>query len=146
MERQLPVFVYGSLLNGFENYQRYVKPYQHERFAAKTRGRLYHLPDRGYPAFVCEQEGEAWVYGELLYFLPDIYEQALAGLDKLEDFYLPLDERNEYEREAVMISRIDTGEQVEAYLYVASRRMEEVVASTGLHVADGDWRRFMGSK
>ncbi len=146
MVRQLPVFVYGSLLDGFENYKRYVKPYPHERYPAKTVGRLYHLPDFGYPAFLrVEGEGE-WVYGELLCFRPDIYEKAIAGLDELEEYYAPLDERNEYERNIVQIYRIDTGEQVDAYIYVASRRMEEVVSRIGVYVAGGDWRRFMECK
>jgi len=146
MGTKLPVFVYGSLLVGFANHRRFVEPYPHQRVRAKTRGKLFHLADRGYPALVPTDDPHAWVYGELLYFAPLFYENALRGLDELEDYCGPADERNEYERQKATVTFLETDQQTEAFLYIAGPQLEAAIARTGIRVADGDWRTFMRHK
>ncbi|WP_134686418.1 gamma-glutamylcyclotransferase family protein [Brevibacillus migulae] len=146
MGTKLPVFVYGSLLAGFANHRHFVEPYPHHRVRAKTRGKLYHLSDRGYPALVSADEPHAWVYGELLYFAPVFYEKALKGLDELEDYHGPADERNEYERQKATVTFLETEKQTEAFLYIAAPQLEKAITRTGIRVTDGDWRTFMQRK
>jgi len=144
MPTVLPIFVYGSLLSGFENHRLFVKPYPHETVPARISGYLYHLPDRGYPAVVPAPSGEeAWVYGELLYFSPEVYPQALAGLDFLETYHGAGDERNEYERKIITAWRFDTEEQVEAYGYLMEKAGQRAVAEQGIRLTAGNWRQFM---
>jgi gamma-glutamylcyclotransferase (GGCT)/AIG2-like uncharacterized protein YtfP len=135
---RLPVFVYGSLLDGFRNWELYVKPYPHQALPAEVKGRLYHLPT-GYPGLLLE--GEKAVKGEVLLFSPEVYDKALRGLDELETFFGPGDPRNEYERVEVTARLAATGEERRVYAY---RYVDEAyVKRTGIFLDDGDWRAFM---
>lgn len=136
METKLPVFVYGTLLKGWSNYERYVRPYPHEAIPAEVRGELYHLPT-GYPGLLA---GRDRVRGNVLYVSPEEYEQVLAGLDELETYYGPGDPRNEYER-TVITARLHSGAEVEAYVYLYVD--EKYARAEGTPVADGDWSAFM---
>lgn len=137
MDRMLPVFVYGTLLEGFRNHENYVKPYKHEATAATIQGEIYHLP-AGYPGLL---RGEQEVVGAVLSFAPEEYERALDGLDELETYYGEDDPRNEYERIVVPATIRDTGESIDVYVY---RYLDqELVKQTGVYVAHGDWRRYM---
>ncbi|MFS0558446.1 gamma-glutamylcyclotransferase family protein [Brevibacillus sp. 179-C9.3 HS] len=136
---KLPVFVYGTLLAGFCNHENYVKPYTHQATPATIQGEIYHLP-AGYPGLL---KGEQKVVGEMIMFAPEVYEQALAGLDELETYYGEGDSRNEYERIIVPATLEGTGEVVNVYVY---RYLDQVlVKQTGVHVTDGDWRRYIQS-
>lgn len=137
MRQMIPVFVYGTLLEGFQNHDLYVKPYQHQAIPAKIKGEIYHLP-QGYPGLL---EGTDDVMGTILYFLPEEYEAALAGLDELETYFGPNDPRNEYDRIKVTAVLLHTNEEMTTYVY---RYLdEEYVKSLGCRVHDGDWRSYM---
>lgn len=138
MKQQVPVFVYGTLLEGFSNHARYVQPFGHQAFPARIKGEMYHLP-QGYPGLI---EGTHDVIGTVLCFTPDEYERALAGLDELEDYYGEGDSRNEYERIMVPARRIGTEEE-EVMVYVYRYLNEAYVKRAGIRLAHGDWRRFM---
>lgn len=138
---RLPVFVYGSLLPGFRNWELYVKPYPHQALPAEVKGQLYHLPT-GYPGLL--REGEGTVKGGVLLFSPDVYDEALRGLDELETYFGPGDPRNEYEREIMTARLVATGEEQRVYVY---RFVDEAFArQTGIFLADGDWEAFMRRK
>jgi len=137
MKQPMPVFVYGTLLSGFENHALYVKPYKHRSVPAKIKGELYHLP-QGYPGLL---EGTEDVWGALLFFFPEDYETALAGLDELETYFGPNDPRNEYDRVEVAAVLSGTKERQTAYVY---RYLDaEYVKRRGVRVPDGDWRSYM---
>lgn len=136
MKRQLPIFVYGTLLEGFLNHQRYVKPYAHQAFPAEIKGEIYDLPT-GYPGLLA---GDDMVKGAVLVFSPEVYEEALAGLDELETYYGPGDPRNEYDRQQVA-ARI-SGKEKEEMVYVYRYVDEEYVRGAGTRVFGGDWRLF----
>ncbi|MDF2679545.1 MAG: hypothetical protein K0R47_735 [Brevibacillus sp.] len=137
MKQMMPVFVYGTLLEGFHNHALYVKPYQHQAFPAKMKGEIYHLP-QGYPGLL---EGKDDVIGAILFFSPEVYETALAGLDELETYFGPNDPRNEYDRIEVTAVLLNTKEEMTAYVY---RYLdEEYVRSQGFRVQDGDWRSYI---
>ena len=138
MEKQLylPVFAYGTLMKGWDNYKRYVQPYPHQAIPAETAGELYHLP-MGYPGLLA---GQGPVRGVCLFFPAEVYEQALYGLDDLEAFFGPGDPRNEYERIVVAV-RLDTGEEIRAYAYLFVD--EEYARREGKRVIDGDWHAYM---
>ncbi|EJL31691.1 gamma-glutamylcyclotransferase [Brevibacillus sp. BC25] len=134
---KLPVFVYGTLLTGFGNHRNYVKPYKHEATPATILGEIYHLP-AGYPGLL---KGEQEVVGEIVTFAPDMYEQALAGLDELETYYGEGDPRNEYERIIVSATIEGTAQVVNVYVYRYLDR--DLVKQTGVHIPHGNWRRYM---
>ena len=140
METKLPIFVYGTLLAGWENYENYVQPYKHEAIPAEVKGELFHLP-MGYPGIL---DGDGVVKGVILCFEPQDYETVLAELDELETYYGPHDPRNEYERIEVWAKLADGQEdrRVYAYRYVDAK----YVRAEGTPVHDGDWAHFMRGK
>ena len=57
------MFVYGTLMKGFRNYEISIKGHELSMIPARTRGKLWHLCKGDYPAM---KEGGGWVYGELV--------------------------------------------------------------------------------
>jgi len=141
MERELPVFVYGTLLNGFTNASRYVAPYGHRRLPAKARGRLYHLP-QGYPALLAESAEDTWVTGELIFFESHHYVQAMKGLDELEDYFGKDDPRNLYEREVFHTIHPATNVVYPAFVYIMRKEQAELAKQQGIYLPGGDWRAY----
>lgn len=97
-ERELFVFVYGTLKPGGRYHVRFCAQYLAEAVPAMVKGRLYDFPRLGYPAMTA---GEDWVQGYMLKFVQsaEICARILRGLDRLEG-YSPLrsDFENEYLR------------------------------------------------
>lgn len=75
------VFVYGSLREGFFNYDKYLKNKVSPASLGEVRGKLFHLPHKGYPALL---DGEDTVIGEIM-ALKDFYED-IVSLDQMEGF------------------------------------------------------------
>lgn len=105
------IFVYGTLLKGESNHDRFcgdaltIEP-------AVTTGRLYHLP-YGFPAMFDAPDGQ--VFGELMTF-PDI-EITLERLDRLEG-YRPGDNNNHYTRIEKTVTVIGDYRTVLSWLFV----------------------------
>ena len=53
-------FVYGSLMEGFWNYEKVLKNKVIEKKAVFVHGTLYHLKHKGYPALL---KGQNKIYG-----------------------------------------------------------------------------------
>lgn len=141
MIEHVPIFVYGTLMTGFANYSKYIKPYPHQAFPAITKGTLYHLPE-GYPALLIA-DGMGWIYGEIMIFPAECHAEVLAGLDELEEYFAPGDSRNEYERELIQVSRIDTAEICSAFTYTMRGEKERYARTKGDLVLSGDWRQYI---
>ena len=45
---QKKIFVYGSLRTGFYNYNKYLKGKIEDAVLGKVKGKLYHMPHKGY--------------------------------------------------------------------------------------------------
>ncbi|MBS4536415.1 gamma-glutamylcyclotransferase [Clostridium sp. D2Q-14] len=135
------IFVYGSLMKGFFNYNKYIKGKVKISIAAKTKGKLYHLLERGYPAMV---EGNQDIYGELIEI--ENFQNNLKVLDKLENYTEKNFRVNEYNRIIKDIEVLETGEKVEAYVYqfnlenINNRKVDTI------YIPSGNWREYMESK
>jgi gamma-glutamylcyclotransferase (GGCT)/AIG2-like uncharacterized protein YtfP len=129
---QLPLFVYGTLRHGQENYSLLRGNTVAEIPAVIERMALYSL--RAYPMIL---EGESVVHGELMTLHPRIYSRLIADLDQLEGYRPGRESR--FER-VVRCVKTDSGGEVKAWVYVGSTRVLE----TEMHVLvpHGDWRRY----
>ena len=129
------LFVYGSLMSGFWNHERYcrealtIEP-------AVTTGRLYHLP-QGFPAMFDAPDGQ--VFGEVMTF-PDI-EETLEALDRLEGYNA--DGRGHYLRVKKIVTIISTGRTEIAWRYVYPENRLEEIERTGEFIPGGCWRAFI---
>lgn len=85
------IFVYGTLLKGCRNYERYLKDHVFSIQDGYVKGILYTIKGKDYPALL---HGERMIHGEIL----DIEPSVLPILDELEGYYGINDPRNEYEK------------------------------------------------
>lgn len=123
------VFVYGTLLPGYRNYERFIAPYLITSEPATARGDLYHLPE-GYPGVV---EGAGTVQGRVL-MLP---EQVLASLDDLEAYDPAASpEENEYQRKEVPVT-LENGSTLSAWMYFMTAK--RVRSMKGIRIESGGW-------
>lgn len=135
------IFVYGSLMKDFFNYNNYLKGKVKSAKLAKTKGKLYHLGDRGYPAMV---EGTDVVFGELIEI--EDFEMNLNSLDGLENYYEENSNLNEYNRVIKDIEILDTEEIVKAYVYQFNQKNINNRKANTIYIPSGDWREYMNQK
>jgi gamma-glutamylcyclotransferase (GGCT)/AIG2-like uncharacterized protein YtfP len=131
------LFVYGSLLEGFFNYEKTLVGKVFSRVPAKVRGNLFHQSAKGYPALV---EGEDWVYGELLEL--SHIEENLPLLDQVEN-YQGEGQANEYDRILKKVFVPSENIWVEAYIYWYGLDDLGSEQNPVVRLPDGDWRSFM---
>lgn len=119
MMQQYPLFVYGTLRPGNNNYPHYLAGRtQHEEQATLYGAALY--TEGVYPYLTVEPElvrPEERVLGALIYLRPDVYAAVLHDVDQLEDYVSGRRRGNLYER---VLRQVETATgMVEAYVYVA---------------------------
>ncbi|MFQ5400424.1 MAG: gamma-glutamylcyclotransferase family protein [Anaerolineae bacterium] len=136
-ERQLPFFVYGTLLPEQPNYYIWGDVIASEQPATLTGGALY---DMGfYPMLV--EEGDGQVRGLMVAVRPQDYAAVVTRLDYLEGFDPKRPEASDYRRVERMV-RLDDGRMAAAWVYVGSRRYVQ-----GRQVVpDGDWLAYMAAR
>lgn len=137
---QKKIFVYGSLRTGFYNYDKYLKGKVSDTKLGNVKGKLYHMPNKGYPALL---EGEDIVIGEVM-TIKD-FEEVMIPMDKMENYYGPNDIRNEYNR-IIMDVKLENGETESCYVYYYAMNDEEVFNENSIYVSNGDWANFMLKK
>lgn len=129
------VFVYGTLMKGFWNHERYLEGRISRITPAKTQGLLYHLPE-GYPAFL---EGDGIVIGEVI---EPVDENLLESLDRLEG-YRKWSSNNLYVRDKKKVLTKDGKESI-CWVYIYAK--EEYAKKIGTPVPNGNWRKFIEKK
>lgn len=124
MTEQLPIFVYGTLRRGFHNYNAYLAGKIRSCYEASTDGVLYEAYKDSFPSLV---EGDRTVKGELMYIddFDSSYEDVLRSLDHLEG-YRDFNERDSmYIRRKRVVRNDVTGINVEAWVYIWNREVDE---------------------
>lgn len=129
------IFVYGTLMSGFENHEIYLAKNIKSIQKAKIKGRLFHLR-QGYPAVI---DGPGCVRGE--YVTVNNISSVLEQLDELEDYYGP-GKNNEYERVSRDIMLI-SGKTVRGYVYIYPVHLLTELNRMGRELPAGDWRAFI---
>ena len=104
------MFVYGTLMKGFYHYEKALVGQEVSLVPARTRGLVWHMSNRGYPAI---KAGDGWVYGELVE-LKD-FAAVIDIMDDIEGYYGPEDPRNEYARILSPVENLETGDIEESY-------------------------------
>jgi gamma-glutamylcyclotransferase (GGCT)/AIG2-like uncharacterized protein YtfP len=120
-DEYLPIFVYGTLRPGQENYDRFVLGKTTREVPAMLADHAMFVLD-GYPC-ITEDTGAGDVIGDALYLSPELFPAVLAALDRLEG-YTPGDASSPYlrVRRSVRTGKGDTGEPLRtslAWVYVA---------------------------
>jgi gamma-glutamylcyclotransferase (GGCT)/AIG2-like uncharacterized protein YtfP len=131
------LFVYGSLMEGFFNYEKVLAGRVLSRRRAFVRGKLFHQSAKGYPALV---SGASPAAGEFLEL--DDFDRLLAVCDGVENFFGPGRRENEYERRLTPVE-LENGETASAWVYWYARDDLGTGANPAVLLPAGDWRSYV---
>ncbi|MBX3085740.1 MAG: gamma-glutamylcyclotransferase [Anaerolineae bacterium] len=133
---QPPIFVYGSLRHGMENYGLLRGRTLSEVPATLVGAQMYSL---GWYPMLVEAADEYSVRGELMILHPQHYSRVLASLDHLEGYNENDEAHSLYLRvRCPAISK--SGREVEAWVYMGSE--DKIVNRHGEFIPGGDWVRY----
>ena len=94
--KKINLFVYGSLREGFFNYDKYLAGKVVEKKDAILENmRLYHMPYKGYPAIT---PGNDKVLGEIMVINEEEYDETVKDMDGMEGFISENNPENEYHK------------------------------------------------
>ena len=130
------VFVYGTLLSGFEPHRAFSKGLKKASPGFVTGYAMVHLP-QGYPAVF--EAPDSRVHGELLEF-----DDLPATLQRLDIYEVcdPDDPDSLYRRLKVEVQMSERRALAWCYVYSANS-LAAALDAGGVRVDGGDWRRFL---
>lgn len=135
------LFVYGTLLPGLDNYNRFVEKYKPRVYPARTRGTMFYLPADGYPVVLDEGDGEikgvVFESRDMSVIVPEI--------DEIEKF-TGIESQSYLIREAKEVELLDTGETIRAHMYLWPPSRSQWLKDNALVIPDGDWARYLKEK
>lgn len=139
---KLNLFVYGSLREGFYNYEKYLKGKVIKNTPAVLHGmKLYHLPYKGYPAII---EGDSDIYGEIIEV--EDYDATVKAVDDMENVIGPGNPANEYHKKPLEVEHLDNGKKEMCYVYYYNKDIDELFETKAVHIPEGSWKDFMNNQ
>lgn len=138
------LFVYGTLREGGSNTRWLERTRPEGRCRAWAPGRLFHLPEAGYPAMVMGPiPGElppctGWVTGEFIGYEDDeAMDAALFDLDQLEET-----DQGLFERTLTPVY-LEGGQVYRAWVYVFPNDRVSRLEREATEIPDGDWSGYL---
>lgn len=132
------IFVYGTLMDGFKNYNRYLERNVKSITPAYTLGKLYHLKKYGCPAMI---PGKDKVQGQLITYFDDEKESLTKAVDEFESCFDD-NNRTAYIRKKIRVfyKENEEEEDIDCYIFVDNNRLkpEDII-----YIENGDWRNFI---
>lgn len=132
------LFVFGTLLPGLKNYQRFIETYNPKVQPAKTKGVMYYLPEDNYPVVLAAGtdtiKGVVFTTPELPVILPEIDDiHKFTGVDSQSDLI----------REIKEVELLESGKKIKAHMYLWPPSKADWLKKNGQIIPDGDWARFL---
>lgn len=134
------LFVYGTLLPGLDNYNRFLKASRPKTYPARAKGIMYYLPKDGYPVVL---EGEGEIKGVL--YESDDLGVILPQIDEIHK-YTGVESQSHLIREIRDIEILETGENCKAHMYLWPPSKAQWLKENAVIVYGGDWLRFLQNK
>lgn len=138
------LFVYGALREGGSNHAWLMRTHPEGLTRAWVSGRLFHLPQGGFPALVpgldpaTPPPGSGWVTGTFVGYEDSAdLEAALADLDPLEGV-----EEGVFTREILPVI-LEGGPRYHAWVYVFHVERLPRLEREAVEVPDGDWAPYL---
>lgn len=135
------LFVYGTLLPGLENHDRFIEAHRPKVYTARARGTMYFLPEDGYPVVLASGEGE--IKGVV--FETDDLPVILPQIDEIQK-YTGVESQNHLIREIKNVEILETGEKIKAHMYLWPPCKAQWLKENAVIIPDGDWARFLSEK
>lgn len=141
--KRINLFVYGSLREGFFNYNKYLDNKVIEKKEAKLQNmKLYHMPYKGYPAIT---SGEDVVLGEIMVIKGDCYEDTMKAMDQMEGFISEKNPENEYHKVILEVDDLHTNQKEKCYVYFYNKGKDTLFDNNAIYIPHGDWKEYMSS-
>ena len=138
------LFIYGTLREGGTRHPWLQRTHPLGSTRAWAPGRLFHLPEAGYPAMIPGPEPDApppglgWVLGEFVgYEDEEELEDALADLDQLEGVAEELFLR------ITLPVVLEGGQHYEAWTYVFPEDRLPTLERRAVELPEGDWGPYL---
>ena len=139
--KEINLFVYGSLREGFFNYNKYLTNKVIEKRAAKLENmRLYHMPYKGYPAIT---SGDDTVIGEIMVIREDAYEDTMKAMDEMEGFIGENNPENEYHKVILEVENLHTNKKEKCFVYFYNKEKDTFFDNMAIYIPHGDWKEYM---
>ena len=139
--KRINFFVYGSLREGFFNYNKYLDGKVIEKKDAKLENmKLYHLPHKGYPAITF---GKETVFGEIMTINESCYEETMRAMDEMEGFISEQNPENEYHKVILDVENLQTNEKEQCFVYFYNKENDQLFDSKAVYIPHGDWKAYM---
>ena len=132
------VFVYDVFLKDAVKHVKIVS-YIDTWVRGEVAGKLYQLPT-GLPILV-EEESPVKVYGEVMSF--NEFDKVLDLIDEQEGYRSEAPEKSRLLRVVRDVFIPETGETIQAYVYVFPKEKFNAKEMYAVHAHGGDWRKFV---
>lgn len=138
MYKNINIFTYGSLREGFFNYNKYLKGKVTSRKIGKVKNSdLYHMPYKGYPAIL---SGTGEVIGEVM-VISD-YDNVMRAIDEMEGFISEENPNNEYNKKLLEVE-LEDGSKEMCYVYCYNKNIDDLFEKEAISIPTGDWKEYM---
>ena len=142
--RNINIFVYGSLREGFFNYNKYLEGKVSNKKEAKLENmKLHHMPYKGYPAIT---HGNDTILGEIMVINEDDYEETVKAMDEMEGFISENNPDNEYHKVILDVEDITTNTKEKCFVYFYNKDKDKEFDSKSIYISNGDCKKYMLTK
>lgn len=139
MNKNINLFVYGSLREGFFNYEKYLQGKVISITPAVLSDMdLYHMPYKGYPAIT---KGTGKILGEIV--VVENYEDTISAIDKMEGFISENNPSNEYHKTLLDVKYLDEDKAEQCFVYFYNKDIDKKFNDEAVYIAHGDWKKHM---
>ena len=139
------LFLYGTLRLGGVHHAWLERTHPVGSTRAWVPGRLFHLPQAGYPALVPGPEpetpppGPGWVAGEFVGYEDEAdLQDALSDLDQLKGV------EEELFLRSLLPVVLEGGQRMETWAYIFPEDRLPTLERHAVELADGDWEPYLG--
>ena len=135
---EIKIFIYGTLIKNFRNYNKYLKSKVTSITVAYIYGKLYHLKIHNCPAII---DGKDKVYGQVIAFNDDAEYTLLKTIDNFEKYFFDRDEII-YERKPVDIYYPDNNKKERLSFYKLVNR-DVLKSENAEYISSENWERYL---
>ncbi len=139
--KRINLFVYGSLREGFFNYEKYLDGNVARKYDARIANmKLFHMPYKGYPAITF---GKDVVEGEIMVLREECYEETMKAMDRMEGFISEGNPENEYHKVVMEAENLQTNQMELCYVYFYNQDRDSLFGGNAIYLPNGDWKAHM---
>lgn len=139
---KVKIAVYGTLMEGFRNYNTYLKKRVTKVEYGTTKGKLFHLKDINCPALI---DGDEDIKIEIMMIEGDL-ENIIKELNSIEGYISENNIDNIYNRVLREVYNATLEKTENLYIYEYNMKNKNVSTDNMIYISSGSWRDYMKDK